>query len=304
MERLKLDSEILTSTESRIYHEIISDLSIPVCCFKPDGSITFKNQSFLNLYPLSSDPNNFFDIVPKKENDQLRVNFEKLTPDSPFGIYEHSFIGSDGQVSWYLCQSQAIFNQDQQLIEYRYLAHDFNQYHQETEKLKQISLRDELTGLYNRHFVVEELKRLDSEINLPLDPHFSRRESQAESYSIIFCDLNDLKKINDTSEDKHSAGDELLKRTAKIIHQGCREYDLVSRWGGDEFLVLLPKTDLKKATIIKDRIFKICQEKSVSLAMGIAQKDLTDNYSQVIDKADNQMYSNKEKMKRATLSSI
>ena len=161
-----------------------------------------------------------------------------------------------------------------------------------------------MTGLYNRHFVIEELARLDAELNPASKILFTRREHKAKAYSIIFCDLNDLKRINDTSEDKHSAGDKLLRRTARIIQHSCRDYDLVSRWGGDEFLILLPETSAKKTTIIKDRIFKSCCEKGIGLAMGIAQKDFTDGYSQVIDKADKEMYVNKHFLKCATLSSI
>lgn len=300
MERLKLDSDFLKTKESNFYYEIISEMSIPVCCFNSNGLITFKNQSFTDISPNS----NFFDSISEPDQSQVRTNLEKLTVDAPFSIFEHSFIGPDGQVSWYICKNQAVFNQNQELIEYRYIGHDFDFCHRQTEELKQISLRDELTGLYNRHFVIEELKRLDSEINLKSDQSASRRKQQFKPYSIIFCDLNDLKKVNDLSEDKHSAGDDLLRKTAKIIRQNCRDYDLVSRWGGDEFLILLPGANLKKTIVVKDRIFKSCCENSISLAMGFAQKGLDDNYSQVIDKADNQMYLDKEKMKCATLGSI
>lgn len=293
MERLK-SVTARNHQEGDIYQEIISDMSIPVCCFNSDGLITFKNQSFTDIYSNS----NFFDSINESDQTQIRINLEKLTVDAPFSIYEHSFIGPDGQVSWYICKNQAIFNQDQQLIEYRYIGHNFDHHHQENEKLKKISLRDELTGLYNRHFVIEELKRLDSEINLKPDNSSSRRKQPFKPYSIIFCDLNDLKKVNDLSEDKHSGGDDLLRKTAKIIRQNCRDYDLVSRWGGDEFLILLPGANLKKTIVVKDRIFNSCSENGIGLAMGIAQKGSNDNYSQVIDKADKQMYLNKEKMKR------
>lgn len=295
MERPKSNSEILRTQESSVYREIISDMSIPVCCFKPDGSITFINQPFLNISAVASKTDvsnlNFFDIVDKNEHSKIRANLDNLTYDSPLGICEHSFIGPDGQASWYICQNQAIFNQNKQIIEYRYIGHNFSQHHQEAEKLKLLSLRDELTGLYNRHFVVEELIRFDS-------------ERKNEPYSIIFCDLNNLKTINDSSSDKHSAGDEILKKTALTIRNVCRDADLVSRWGGDEFLVLLPETNINKATTIKDRILKSCAEKEISLAVGVSQKSPCDNYLQVIDRADKEMYLNKEKTKRATLSSI
>lgn len=297
MERPKLNSDINLTSEDTLYREIISDMSIPVCCFKPDGSITFKSQSFSDISPSAT---NFFEIIGEKEIGPLRTNLEKLTPDFPIGSCIHSFIGLNGQTCWYFSKNQAIFTSENQLVEYRYIGHDFNQYHQETEKLRQIGLRDELTGLYNRHFVIEELKRFDSELHPDLGVSFYSREHKAKPYTIIFCDLNDLKKVNDTSPGKHLDGDILLKKTAKIIQKSCRDYDLVARWGGDEFLVLLPETTAQKATFIKDRIFKSCQEKNIGLAMGIAQKEITDSYLQVIDRADKEMYLNKNQMKSKT----
>lgn len=291
--------------ENNLYQEIISDMSLPVCCCQPDGSITYKNESFSKIFVSSNTEHpNFFNIFHPSDSQNIRLDLEKLNQDNPINVFRHSFLGPDQKVSWYDLKSQAIFDQKQEVVEYRCLGLDCTAQQQEIEKLQQVSLRDELTGLYNRHFVVEELKRFDSEINRKANPDFPPREHHLEAYSIIFCDLNDLKKVNDLSPDKHTAGDELLKQTALIITRLCRDSDLVARWGGDEFLVVLPETTFKKALIVKDRIFKSCTEKGISLAMGLAQKNLSDDYLQVIDRADQKMYQNKKDMKHATLSSI
>lgn len=89
------------------------------------------------------------------------------------------------------------------------------------------SYHDYLTGLYNRRFYEEELKRLDTERNLPL--------------SIVMGDVNGLKYINDTFG--HLMGDDLLMKVADSIKKACRSDDIIARLGGDEFVILLPKTD-------------------------------------------------------------
>nr|WP_278278693.1 HD domain-containing phosphohydrolase [Alkalibaculum bacchi] len=90
-----------------------------------------------------------------------------------------------------------------------------------------LSYYDQLTGLYNRRFYEEELRRFDTERNLPL--------------TIVMGDVNGLKLINDSFG--HVVGDELLKKVAEVLRSGCRTGDIIARLGGDEFVILLPKTD-------------------------------------------------------------
>jgi len=92
------------------------------------------------------------------------------------------------------------------------------------DKIRYMSFHDYLTGLYNRAFFEEELARLNVERNLPL--------------SIVMGDVNGLKMVNDTYG--HEKGDELLKKVAEILKQSFRKSDIISRWGGDEFIILLP----------------------------------------------------------------
>ena len=91
------------------------------------------------------------------------------------------------------------------------------------DNIKYLSFHDKLTGLFNRAYFEEELKRLDNERHLPL--------------SIIIGDVNGLKIINDAFG--HYEGDKLLVSAAKILNTLCRQDDIVARWGGDEFIVLL-----------------------------------------------------------------
>jgi len=106
------------------------------------------------------------------------------------------------------------------------------------EKLRYLSFHDNLTGLYNRSYFDEELKRLDTKRQLPL--------------SVIICDIDGFKLVNDAYGYKE--GDELLKGLSKILKKSCRSEDILARWGGDEFVILLPNTDGKGIREIITRI--------------------------------------------------
>jgi len=168
---------------------------------------------------------------------------------------------------------------------FRYLAH---------LEISYMSFHDQLTGLYNRHFLAEEMKRLDTARQLPL--------------SIIMADLNGLKLVNDIYG--HIKGDELLKQAASILGHSCREEDIIARWGGDEFIVLLPNTSLQKANTIKKRIQENCSgnyagDLPVSIALGAACKwKKDDDLQMILKKAEDNMYSQKLAQSRSTSNAV
>ncbi len=145
------------------------------------------------------------------------------------------------------------------------------------------TFHDELTGLYNRTYFEEESKRLNVKRQLPI--------------SVLIADVNGLKLINDTFG--HKKGDELLKKVASIFRQSCRKEDIITRWGGDEFVILLPKTGEKKIQKICKRIQKACSKTTeigvpISVAIGYSVKEnINDDLYDCIKEADDLMYENK-----------
>ena len=151
------------------------------------------------------------------------------------------------------------------------------------EKLKQMSFHDSLTGLYNRAFFEEEIKRLNKVRQLPI--------------SIIVADVNGLKLINDAFG--HQLGDELLRVASRILKRCCRSEDIISRWGGDEFIILLPKTPGKQAVDVMERIINECEKIKnfkipLSMALGSSTKsNESADIKRVITEAEAKMYKNK-----------
>lgn len=163
------------------------------------------------------------------------------------------------------------------------VVRDISDRKQLEERLKYLSFHDQLTGLYNRRFFEEELKRLDTTRNLPL--------------TVVMADVNGLKLANDAFG--HAMGDELLKKAAEVLRIGCRADDIVARIGGDEFAILLPKTDFKDGERVVERIKKLALNQEVasirlSVSFGWETKtDSAENIQEIIRKADDAMYKKK-----------
>ena len=163
------------------------------------------------------------------------------------------------------------------------VARDITESKEQNEKIEYLSLHDHLTGLYNRRYFEAELKRLDTERNLPI--------------TVIMGDVNGLKLINDTFG--HEAGDELLVNAAQMIREVCRKDEIIARTGGDECGILLPNTDGSEAERLIDRIQQSLKKMKVkgmeiSVSFGYGTKtDEGENMASVLKKAEDQMYANK-----------
>ena len=160
---------------------------------------------------------------------------------------------------------------------------DVSEEKRKQEEILYVGYHDFLTGLFNRRFYEEELVRLDTKKNLPL--------------TILIADINGLKLINDALG--YAKGDDVIKKVAKKITAGCRGNDAVSRLGGDEFIIILPKTDALGAECIIKRIKDHKADEKVgafgiSIAFGHATKnDEKESIQDIFRQAKNNLYMHK-----------
>ena len=151
------------------------------------------------------------------------------------------------------------------------------------EEIKYLSSHDVLTGLLNRSSLAQIQKAVDVEENLPI--------------SVIVADINGLKMTNDVFG--HAAGDELIKESARILLESCRERDLIARVGGDEFVVILPGTSEKETESIASRIkegFSDARVQAVkcSISLGFDTKTRADqSLNEIMANAESFMYKDK-----------
>jgi len=154
--------------------------------------------------------------------------------------------------------------------------------------LKVEATTDLLTGLRNRRYATTELARLVSR---------GRRESVA-LYAILMLDIDRFKRVNDRYG--HHAGDEVLISVADALTETCRATDIVTRWGGEEFLVICPGTSPEDALALAHRL-RLCIELAsaggtvlpwcLTASVGVSQSfSFEESYEGVIRRADAALY--------------
>ncbi len=151
------------------------------------------------------------------------------------------------------------------------------------KEITYLSYHDKLTGLYNRVYFEKKIKEFDCKEFYPI--------------SIIIGDTNGLKMTNDVFG--HSRGDNLLICIANILSLACRETDIIARYGGDEFTVLMPGTTLEEAGRVCRNILSLCDDKSfdhnkISISLGYASKvKSTESINDILNVAEDFMYRHK-----------
>ena len=155
-------------------------------------------------------------------------------------------------------------------------------------ELARTATTDTLTQAYNRTKFHEVIKI-----------EFERAKRYDHSLSLIMFDIDHFKKINDTYG--HAAGDYVLQTLTQIVMENLREIDCLVRWGGEEFVVITPETDVASAEVLAERIRKAIEgyrfelTSTVTISLGVTQYRKNDSDDSFIKRADDAMYTAKGK---------
>ena len=176
--------------------------------------------------------------------------------------FEARIFRRDRRKIWISLNARAIRNPGRVSLLYEGRMEDITERKCSEERIHNLTFQDKLTGLYNRAFFEEEVKRLDTARQLPV--------------SVVMGDVNGLKLVNDAFG--HQEGDELLIQIASILRKSCRLEDVIARLGGDEFIIFLPRTGAPAAAEIIRRIKCLAGRKrfrrlKLSIALGAATKE-------------------------------
>ncbi|MFG3452945.1 diguanylate cyclase [Stutzerimonas stutzeri] len=158
------------------------------------------------------------------------------------------------------------------------------------KELQRLSSTDRLTGLFNRGHWEEMLRQ-----------EYARHRRYDRNAALVMFDIDHFKKINDSYG--HQAGDAVIQATAELIRQSTRDADIAGRYGGEEFVVLLPDTDNGGAVTFAERLRRSIEAHEVAyegqrirftVSLGIADlSQPTSGYAQLIERADNALYKSK-----------
>lgn len=292
--------------EKELLNITLSSIGDGVICYDNDGMITMTNKVAMELtgWPDNSAIGETFQTVfqivnESAENEAYDPIAEVLKTGTVVGLPDNTVIKSKDGIERFVSDSMApIRDYGGAIVGVVQVFRDVTNEKNQIDKIQYISYHDQLTGLYNRRFFEEELRRLDTPRNLPL--------------TLVMGDLNGLKKVNDSFG--HAAGDELIKKAAKTLKKSFRQEDIICRLGGDEFVILLPGTEMQTAEAIVKKIEEkiqstVMERGRLSIAFGWATKTKEEQViSDIMNKAEASMYKmkimNSQSLRNGTINTI
>lgn len=294
--RNKQTEEDLKSSELR-FRTILEQAPIGIAISK-DRKPVYFNEKFEKILGRSKEELLCVGWESYTHPDDLEEDMRKLKALWTGSIKDYSmikrYIKPDGSTVWVDMTVVPLHISEQESQNHLCMVKDITQMKkaetERTQKEEQILYlyhHDVLTGLYNRAFFDEEIRRLDTSDHLPL--------------SVIIGDINGLKFTNNAFG--HTKGDFLITKMAGILQMSCRESDIIARTGGDEFSILLPNTDSSTVYSIVELIKNACTENAIqsenaflhaSISLGYATKTRADEpFEQVQTSAEELMYRHK-----------
>ena len=157
------------------------------------------------------------------------------------------------------------------------------------QKIQLEARTDELTGLYNRRHMYEQINR-----------ELRKIQRYDRPYSLMLCDIDHFKAIND--DYGHPCGDQVLIEVARRMEKSMRVEDTVARWGGEEFLILMPETEIEAATLAAEKLRRQIgeipvhthnQTLNVTMSIGVAQVHMECDIESILKKVDEALYTAK-----------
>ncbi len=220
----------------------------------------------------------------------MKVLFSKKSVSN----YEIKLTDKNGKTHHTLVSADLIEDENGKTVRITGLIKDISDRKHVEEELYHFATYDELTGLYNRRVGIEFLKQ-----------ELKKMKRGKTFLSICFIDIDDLKIVNDNFG--HEAGDNLINFIVQDIKSAMRESDILSRLGGDEFLLIFPDCRLKEVKFIWERVEKSLEERNsrpdieynISASYGFAETDSENALSceEIIQIADKRMYDHKRRTK-------
>lgn len=301
LQRRNMQAE-LNQSELR-YLGILQDQFDLICRFSPDGKLVFANDAYLRFFGLRREDLstlNVWSYVQPTHHEPLRRRIASLSQQRPVLANHILTRRGDGVMVWMDWTERGVFDHNGQLQEVQSVGRDIDQEIRLRKQLEEnlartenLAMTDALTGLLNRRAIMEHA-----------EAEWQRSDREKSPLSLILVDLDNLKKVNDTYG--HLAGDQAISYIASVMHGSMRRYDWAGRWGGDEFLLILPGADSREAAMIAERLRSKVNSFSLSdgstlqvrVSLGVASRDAqhkVPDLEQLLTQADQALYLAKQK---------
>jgi len=295
--------EVKVRDEKVLLQTILNSIDDGVVSIDDFGEVRFINKSaekllgYNNIEAIGKDILEIYKIEEKGSNCILELlnAKEKIRKER---MNNHKIIKSTGELVTVENRIAPILDENNNCKGKVIVFRDMSEIEKRQEKIEFLSYHDQLTGLYNRYYFNEKVKKIDNKQNLPI--------------SLAVIDVNGLKLTNDAFG--HIKGDMLLTKVADNLVKGSNKDNIVARIGGDEFIILMPRTTKNEANQIVKKIYKLMEETSfdnivVSVSIGVDTKEeIDENIKDIYTRAENYMYRNKlvesQSMRKRTIDVI
>lgn len=260
-----------------------------------DGVFTYISPSVTNILGYTQDEfmAHYRDyLTDNPENLKIKEYIEKCSQGIPSPPYQIEIYDNKNVCHWLEVNDSPVYDDYGLCIGVDGVMYDITVRKQEADRLLWMSYYDELTGLANRRLFMD---RLQQSINFTL--------RKGLSFSLFFLDLDRFKTVNDTMG--HLAGDDVLKEAARRLRSVLRDSDIAARFGGDEFVLLLPDTGKEASILVAKKIIAVLRDTyeldeqggvNLGVSIGIAvYPDDGKNCEALIKQADSAMYHAKKK---------
>lgn len=269
------------SKENDLYSKIV-DQHIPILDTDLQGTVTRINDAMCNLSGYrrqdvigrSSSLFQHHDTEPKDFADMWRS-----LADGQSWTGEFHNKRRDGVSFWLNSHISPRLDSKGKKVGYISVSSDIS----DRKTLETISEKDALTGLYNR-----------SKINEVLDSEYKRSERYLTPFSILIIDVDHFKSVNDTFG--HLVGDSVLREISNLLRYNVRQTDCVGRWGGEEFVVICPQTELDGGVAVAEKLRKSIEQfnfedvKKVTVSIGVSAFEKGYDIQQILEIADKNLY--------------
>lgn len=294
------DAKLNVLESERKYKTMISNICDVIVIIDENNTITYVSSNIYDLYgwkPEELIGKSIVDNIHPEDRDYIKKSYVMISQKLGFKkTMEIKYYCKNGDIK--SVETTAVnLIEDFSIRGILINFHDVTENKNRVKKILYLNNYDALTGLYNRTLFEQEMKEINTKLNLPL--------------SVISADVDGLKIINDSLG--HLEGDKLLKTVAKILKESCKEEDIISRVGGDEFYILLPNTDSEAvANIIrKIRVKYYAYNRTsdepyyISISLGSSTKVDTEKSIEFFLKlADDTMYKHKRLKKKSLYKNI
>jgi len=268
------------------------------CIWKNDGNNFTCSDGLVNILDLDQftiKATKLFDMVYKEDKRNILNLIKNLKAKSVLENGNITFrIVVNSDLKWLKIEYRVFYDIDNCIDEVFIVAQDITSYKsleialkQNNEEFKRIAITDHLTGIYNRAYFDREIEN-----------SLARYHRYKHIFSILLMDIDHFKHINDTYG--HAEGDNVLVKFSEVIGLKLRKTDIFARWGGEEFIILIPYIDKENAIVVADKLrtsiqnFNFSNKYNITCSIGVTQVKKDDEKDALFNRVDEALYEAKQ----------